>query len=102
MVGSSPKNSSPSTNTFCTVCPWAVISPLLFTEMPGSFFNKSSAVALAFTLKLSAKYSVVSPLILIAAIFCFTITSCNKLALVIKGSCFKFKTVSSASSISSV
>ena len=75
--GSSPKNSSPSTNTFFTVSPMAVILPLLSTCIPGSFFNSSSTLALALTLKLSAVKMVVSPLIRIGPLF--IISSCNNL-----------------------
>ena len=76
--GSSPKNSSPSTNTFCTCSPMAFILPSLSTCMPGSFFSNSSTLALALTLKLSAVYETVSPLIFIGDPV-LIITSCSNL-----------------------
>ncbi len=80
MVGSSPKNSSPSTSTLSTLLPWAVISPLLFTCMPGICFNNSSTVAPSLTWKLSAVNSVVSPLIRIVALVRITTSFSRRLA----------------------
>ena len=79
-VGSEPKNSSPSTNTFLTVCPCAVIFPSLSTCMPGNFFSKASTVLFLLVRKLSTKYSVVSPLMRMAASFSLIITCLSRIA----------------------
>ena len=62
IVGSLPKNSSPSTKTLFTSLPWELMLPFLSTSTPGSFLSKSSTTALAFVLKESAKKTKVSPL----------------------------------------
>ncbi len=78
MVGSSPKNSSPSTSTRSTFWPCAVICPFLSTSRPGIRLSNSCTLAPSATLKLSALYSIVSPLI-ITARFCRIITSASNL-----------------------
>ncbi len=50
-LGSLPKNSLPSTYTFCTCSPCDLTFPSLSTSIPGSLLIKSSAVALGFVLK---------------------------------------------------
>ena len=54
IVGSPPKNSFPSTRTFSTSSPCAVIDPSFSTSMPGSWRRRSSTVALGRVRKASA------------------------------------------------
>ena len=75
--GSSPKNVFPSTNTFFTSFPCALIFPLASTSKPGKRRSKSSTDEPGGTLKEAALYSIVSPLILNGALAVRTTTSSN-------------------------
>ncbi len=61
ILGSLPKNSFPSTKTFCTFSPCAFTVPSFSTFTPGSFFKRSSTLALGWVLKEPALYCIVSP-----------------------------------------
>ena len=75
IVGSLPKNSSPSTNTLFTSLPCEVIEPFLSTSIPGNFLSKSSTTAFSFVLKESAKKTKVSPLKNTGSLNAYMVTS---------------------------
>ncbi len=81
ILGSLPKNSLPSTNTFCTFSPCAFTVPSLSTFTPGSFFKRSSTLALGCVLNEPALYCTVSPIRVTGGASAFTTTSSRIFAL---------------------
>ena len=77
--GSSPKKVFPSTKTFLTSLPCALMLPWASISIPGKRLNKSSTDDPAGTLKERASYSIVSPLMVNGARAVFTTTSNNSL-----------------------
>ena len=79
IFGSLPKNSFPSTKTFCTFSPWAFTVPSFSTFTPGNFFKRSSTFAFGCVLNEPALYWIVSPTRVTGGASDITTTSLNTL-----------------------
>ena len=80
ILGSLLKNFLPFTNICFTCSPCAFTLPSLSTSTPGSFFNKSSPVALGCTLNAAASNSVVS-FLKVTALRCPVTTAASSILL---------------------
>ena len=80
-VGSSLKNSLPSTSILLISCPLAVILPSLLTSTPGRRFSRSSTTALGCVLYDSAANSTVSSITFIGVRMPVTVASFKAMAL---------------------